>query len=226
MSRRFAVAVLATLGFAAAPAAHAGNLDVRLGGFFPRAESNLFDDDAELYTVGRNDWRGFSGGAEFSWEVARNVEIGVHVDGYERKVNTVYRDFINDRTGNDIGQTLRLNIVPMGVSLRYVPLGKRAPISPYIAAGPDIFYYRYEEYGDFVDFLGPRRDIISDSFISEGAAFGFHVAGGVQVPVGRDFALLGEVRYQHAKTDMNDDFRRNRLDVGGATVTVGGRLRF
>jgi opacity protein-like surface antigen len=224
MSRGLA-AVVATLVLAAtAPAAHAGGIEVRLGGFFPRAESNLFDDDQELYTVGKDDWRGFSAGAEYSFNVAPKVELGFHVDGYERKVNTVYRDFINDRNGDEIRQTLRLTIVPLGTSVRFVPLGRRAPVSPYVTAGVDVFFYKYEEYGDFVDF--DTQDIIADDFLSEGAAFGWHVAGGVRVPVGRDFAIVGEVRYQHARTNMNDDFRGNRLDVGGTTATIGGRLRF
>jgi opacity protein-like surface antigen len=231
MSRGLAAAVMTTFILAAAPAADAGSLELRLGGFIPRADSNLFDDDSELYTVGKDDWRGFSGGVEWSFDVAPKVELGFHLDAYERKVDTVYRDFINDRTGNNIPQTLALNIVPLGTSVRLVPLGRRAPVSPYVSAGVDVFFYRYEEYGEFIDFFSDQQDIIADAFISEGAAFGFHVAGGVRVPIGRDFSLVGEVRYQNARTDMSDDFRgfqgeRLRVDLSGTSVTIGGRLRF
>jgi hypothetical protein len=226
MSRGLAAVVLASVVLGAAPTAHAGSLDVRLGGFFPRTESNLFDDDAELYTVGKNDWNGFSAGVEYSFELAPQLELGFHVDGYERRLDTVYRDEVNVRTGRDIRQTLELSIVPVGTSLRWVPLGRRASVSPYLAGGVDVIFYRYEEFGDFIDFFDDRRPIYSDAFLDEGAAFGFHVAGGVRVPVGRDFSIVGEVRYQQARTNMDRDFRGNRLDLSGTTASIGGRLRF
>jgi len=52
------------------------------------------------------------------------------------------------------------------------------------------------------------------------------------VPIGHDFSVVGEVRYQWAKTDMGDDFRAqepglvNRLDLGGVSGTVGFLIRF
>src|SRR4051794_527957 len=87
--RRAAAAVLA-LGVAmAVPAsARAGGLDIRIGGFQPHANSNLFDDDEALYTIRNRNWRGLTGGAEFSSRIARNLEIGFHLDGYERQRDT------------------------------------------------------------------------------------------------------------------------------------------
>ena len=231
MSRGLAAVVAATLILAAAPAARAGSLELRLGAFFPRADSNLFSDDAQLYTVDEDDWTGFTGGVEWSFDVAPKVEVGLHLDAYYRNVDTVYRGFVNDATGNDIFQTLSLNIVPLGTSVRLVPLGRRAAVSPYLAAGVDVFFYQYEEYGDFIDFFDDDRPIIPDAFVSNGVTFGFHVAGGIRVPIGRDFSLTAEVKYQNARTDMDDDFHgfqgdQLRVDLSGTSVTVGGRIRF
>ncbi len=223
--------IVLTLLFVSAfpPVARAGSLDLRVGGFFPRADSNLFRDDAELYQLAdgspleKSDWTGWTGGIQFNQAVGRFVELGFSIDVYDRSLHTAYRDFVTE-SGRDILQTLQLDIVPVGFQVRLGPT--RRGLSPYIAGGVDLFFYKYEEFGDFVDFDDPSTPIIADSFVSEGVAPGFHVAGGVRVPIGDDFALVGEGRYQWAKDDMGDDFRGNEIDLGGASATIGFNLRF
>lgn len=226
MSR--AVAAILALGVvAAAPApGWASGLDLRVGGFFPRAQSNLFDDTSELFTVDKEDWRGVYGGAEFNFELARHVEMGFSIDGYSRTLDTVYRDFVRE-SGAEIPQTLRLTIVPLGVSLRLLPADRFAAVSPYVTVGGDVFFYKYEEFGDFIDFFSDDFDISADAFESDGAIFGGHAAAGLRVPVGDDFAITGEVRYQYApRKRMGDDFRNNEIDLSGVSATLGLRLRF
>lgn len=225
MRRAIAVVTLGLVGAFPASGAASG-FDLRLGGFIPRAESNLFADDAELYTVQKSDWRGVSGGFEFSMRLARNVEMGFHLDGYGRTIPTSYRDFVTE-SGREIRQSLRLNIVPMGVTFRLVPTRRHARLAPYAAAGVDLYFWKYEEFGDFIDFDDPGKRIIEDSFISEGATPGFHVAGGLRVPLNHDVSIVGEARYQVAqKAKMGDDFRGNELDLTGASVTLGIHVGF
>ena len=87
-------------------------------------------------------------------------------------------------------------------------------------------FYEYKEYGDFVDFFDPDLPVIPDSFRSDGVAWGFHATGGVRVFVNDDFAIVGEARYLVAKDDMDDDFRGNRIDLGGVFATLGVHIRF
>jgi len=231
MSRK-AAAVVMVLGLAAVlpGSAAASSLDLRIGGFFPSADTNLFDDDAELYLVGGDTltdgrWRGIYGGVEFSAGLGDHVELGFHVDGYGRSLHTSYRDFERP-SGREIQQTLKLTVVPVGVTLRLVAGGPRSSIVPYAAVGADLFYYKYEEFGEFIDFDSPSLPVFDDAFISEGVAPGFHVAAGLRIPLSRDFSLVGEGRYQFAKDDMGDDFRGNRIDLGGASATLGLHVRF
>jgi hypothetical protein len=229
MRRATVVLTLALLGALPAAKSHAGSLDIRGGGFFPRAESNLFVDDADLYqkdgrALKRSDWHGFTGGAQFNQRIANNVEVGFSVDGYERTLQTSYRDFVG-ASGREIRQSLKLEIVPVGAFLRFGPT-RRGAFSPYLAIGGDLIYYRYQEFGDFVDFATESHPVINDSFLSEGVAPGFHVAGGVRVPVGDDFSITAEGRYQWATDDMGDDFRGNKIDLTGASATLGLNIRF
>jgi len=231
MARR-AMAVL-TLGVLAALPATAGasSLQLRIGGFFPRADSNLFRDDSSLYTVNKSDWQGVFGGAEFSFTPADHVEVGVHLDGYGRRVDTHYRDYTRP-SGGEIRQSLKLTLVPLGATLRFLPADRHATVSPYVGIGPDLVFYKYEEFGDFIDFGDPGLSISADDFVSQGARPGFHVTGGLRVRIGHDFAILGEGRYQWAKATLGDDFRPQpgqdalRLDMSGWSAVVGLSIRF
>jgi len=239
---RATTAVLALGLVAASPGAGwASGLEVRIGGFFPRAQSDLFDDINELYTpdsrsdecttttcpgVTERDWRGVYGGAEYSFNVADHLEMGISLDGYSKTIPTIYRDFSRPN-GSDIHQELKLTVVPLGVSLRVLPLDRYAAVQPYLTVGGDVFFYKYEEFGDFIDFFSNDLDISADSFKSDGAVLGGHAAAGIRVPLGHDFAITAEGRYQFAqKKRMGDDFNQNRIDLNGASATIGVRLRF
>jgi hypothetical protein len=223
--------VLPALLSVSATPARAGGLDVRLGAFFPRADSTLFQDVDELFGATKSDWVGFAGGVEYNHVLVENFEIGLHVDGYSRTLETSYRDYEFD-DGTEIQQSLRLNIVPVGLTLRLVPTNKRTKIAPYVGGGVDLFYYKYEEWGDFIDFFDPDLPVFNDEFYSDGVAFGFHAAGGARFYFNRDFALVVEGRYQWAEADMGDDFSPNepglvnRIDLSGPSFTVGLHIRF
>ncbi len=231
MQRAILSLTLLPLLMASAGPASAGGLDIRLGAFIPRASSNLFLDDEELYFVQKSDWTGFTGGAEYNHVLVDNVELGIHVDGYSRTLDTSYRDFVRP-DGSEIYQTLKLNIVPFGLTVRLVPTGKRTKIAPYVGGGVDLFYWKYEEWGDFIDFFDPELPVYYDEFLSDGVTFGFHATGGVRFYLNRDFALVAEGRYQWAEADMGDDFAPNepglvnRIDLSGASVTFGLHVRF
>jgi outer membrane protein with beta-barrel domain len=225
-----AAALLAT-AVAGAPRAHADDLDLRLGGFAPRADSNLFRDDSELYTVSNHDWRGFSGGAAYYFRLRRGLSLGLSLDGYGQTIDTIYRDFEHSN-GANIPQSLKLTVVPLGVSLRFAP-GRPNQVTPFMTVGADLFFYRYEEFGEFIDFQDPTLPILPDHFISSGTEFGFHVSGGLRVPINHDFGVVGEVRYQFAHEDrLGEDFLPQpgqlplQLDLSGFTATVGVNIRF
>jgi opacity protein-like surface antigen len=216
--------------------ASAGDLQIRLGPFFPRtdtgADNDLFRDVNELFTrdaslegVDSSDWIGVSGGAEYSFKLgAAPVELGFHVDGYGRTLETSYRDFTDD-FGGEIFQTLKVTIVPTGATLRLVP-GWRGSFQPYVGGGVDAVWYRYEQFGDFIDFFDPDLTVTGFSFLDEGWAFGVHVVAGVRIPINYDFAITAEGRYLWAETEMGGDFRLNRIDLTGASVTLGLMVRF
>jgi len=231
---------------AGAGRADAGGLDLRVGGFFPRmrdcgvvapmTEYTLFRDVCELYFVGQGDFDGVYGGVEYNQVVLDHLELGVHYDYYSRTHDSSYRDYTWD-DGSEIRQSLRLRVAPLGVTVRVLPTGKKHKLVPFVGGGVDALFYKYEEFGDFLCFdesagCIPYFDIIPDHFVSEDTAFGYHALGGLRVYLNRDFAIVGEGRYQWGKDDMGDDFAPNEpglvntIDLGGWTFTVGVHVRF
>jgi opacity protein-like surface antigen len=231
MTRTVASLVLAALVLLPWPAS-GSDLDLRIGAFFPRAQSNLFADNRELYgfgeddPVGKSDWVGVYGGAEWRFRIAPSLYAGLHVDGYGRTLNTEYRDFERP-SGRPIEQSLKLSIVPLGASLRWVPRDGRRDVSPYLGAGIDAVFYKYEEIGDFIDFFDDDLPVVEDHFVDDGAALGFHALAGLRVPLTDDISLTGEARYLWARTDMGDDFGPDlEIDLSGLSATFGVSIRF
>lgn len=226
--RRMLTALVLVLVCTAAPA-QAGNLDLRIGAFFPRADSgapnDIFRDNSELFTVSQSDWTNAIGGAQYNVALARFVEVGLSLDYYSRHNYTSYRDFVrpDDR---EITQTLRYELTPLGVTLRFIPTSRHTKLAPFVGVGGDVIFWKYEEWGDFVDFGSPRLPIEYDSFVSKGETLGFHVCGGLRFAFGDDFAVVGEARYLWADADMGGDFYQNRIDLSGLSATLGFNIRF
>jgi hypothetical protein len=215
--------------------AFADGLEVRAGAMFPvtgkatgtdcQSGCNLFADLDELFGATRSGWAGPVAGIEVSRRVSGNVELGIHIDGYGRKRYGHYR---SDKAPRDLEQTLQLSYVPIGLSLRLLPAGAHAKVSPYLSAGPDIVIWQYQEHGDYFDF--DTRKPFYDEFEAKGATPGLHVAAGLRLPITYDFALTSEVRYLWtAKVAMgghDEPYEPYDIQPGGVSATFGVMLRF
>ncbi len=84
------------------------------------------------------------------------VEVGVHYDYYSRTW-TPLTGTTRDRATREIFQSLRLRVAPLGLTVRFLPTAKRHKIVPYVGGGVDALFYKYEEFGDFIDFQRSRR---------------------------------------------------------------------
>jgi hypothetical protein len=86
-------------------------------------------------------------------------------------------------------------------------------------------WYRFEQFGDFVDFddLG----IFSDVFTSEGWAPTFNVFGGVEIKLRSRLYLGLEARYTWAESNLSGDFLGfDAIDLDGFSTTAGINVLF
>lgn len=187
-------------------------------------EDVLFRDlDSLLFDI--KDFNGATFGAEWLVAVTDYLEVGAGVDYYQRTVPSIYRSLV-DIDGTEIEQDLKLRQVPLSATVRFLPLGRRAAVQPYIGAGVGIINWRYSETGEFVDF---NNEIFRDSFTASGTEVGPVILGGIRFPVGDVWLAGGEIRWHSAEGNtggIDEGFLGDRIDLGGLAARFTIHFRF
>ena len=228
----FSLGVVAFVaGFAGIPEASAQQQSVNffLGGFVPRNFDERATDDVlfqnDFLDFNMEDFNGATVGAEWLVGLGDWFDAGIGVGIYRRTTPTVYSDFVNS-DGSEIEQDLKLRIAPVTATIRFLPLGHRHLVRPYVGAGVGIFFWRYGESGQFVDFDN-RNTIFRGAFKGRGATTGPVVLGGLTFPIGR-VDIGGEVRWQQAEGTLPEPegFAGSTIDLGGMNYLFVVNFRF
>lgn len=232
MKRRLLISCIAVglfAGFIDTPTASAQqSVNFFVGAFVPRGFNARDRNDVllrnDFLVFDMKDFRGATAGAEYLVGLGDFFDAGLGIGIYSRTVPTIYADFTHPG-GAEIEQDLKLRVVPITATFRYLPIGHHDAIVPYIGGGVGIYRWNYTETGEFLDL---DDNIFSDTFAASGTAIGPVVLGGVRVPIGSRGSGLGfEVRYQGGKGDLpsNQGFAGTKIDLGGFnylfTVNVG-----
>lgn len=182
---------------------------------------------SDLAPLEIGDFNSVAFGGEWIYGVSDYLEAGVGLGYYRRTVETVYADLVDDDE-SDIAQDLKLRVVPITATVRFLPFGRGAAVEPYVGAGIGFFNYRYTEIGEFVDDEGFVFTNVDDPFDKSGTAIGPVVLLGARFPVGDAFTLGGEFRWQKAEGDglLDQDFIRDKIDLGGWTSAFTFHFRF
>jgi opacity protein-like surface antigen len=170
------------------------------------------------------DFNGATFGGEWLFGLGDYLEGGVGAGFYQRTVPSIYEQKVRN-DGSELEQDLKLRIVPLTATVRFLPMG-RGSVEPYVGAGIGVFNWRYSEVGEFID---ERTDItFTDRFVAKGNAAGPVVLGGIRFPVSDTWLLGGEIRYQKADGKIDDDagMLGDRIDLGGWTTSFTFALRF
>jgi hypothetical protein len=189
-----------------------------------RTEGDVIAADRTFLTFNPNDLRGVTVGGEWLVDLTPLIEAGFSVGYHSGSAPSVYTDFVNS-DGSEIRQTLRLRIVPITATARFLPLGSDGPIQPYVGAGVGIFAWRYSETGDFVDFSD--NSIFHGNFDASGTDVGPVILGGARFPIGA-LAIGGEVRYQKSSGDLpaSGGFAAPKIDLGGINYLATVQIKF
>jgi opacity protein-like surface antigen len=174
------------------------------------------------------DFNGATFGGEWVTGIGDYLEAGFGAGFYQNTVHSVYAHKIRE-DGGEIEQDLKLRIVPLTATVRFLPIGRRG-VTPYVGAGIGAFNWHYSEVGEFV-FFGDDGDITdSDRFVADGWAAGPVIVGGIRFPVSDVWTVGGEVRYQKAVgkglLDHSEFFTADKIDLGGWTTNFTMHIRF
>jgi outer membrane protein W len=201
-----------------------------VGYFAVRGEDSRVEEDVLLADLNSllfeiNDFNGVTFGGEWLFAVNEYIEGGVGLGFYQKTVPSVYAGF-EDSDGTEIAQDLKLRIVPITATVRFLPIGRSGPVEPYVGAGIGIFNWRYSETGEFVDFSDGT--IFRDRFAASGNAVGPVVLAGLRAPVGDSVLIGGEIRWQRAEGDTSKEIGLlgTKIDLGGWTTSFTMHFRF
>lgn len=209
---------------------HRNAVGVTLGGFFPRGEDGRVDGDIMIADLDDlafevNNFNGFVVNGEWLFTLGKYFESGVAVGYYKRSVDSVYRGLVN-ADGSEIQQTLKFRVSPFTASVRFLPVG-HGSVEPYVGIGVGVFNWRWSESGEFVD--TSDNSIFRATYVADGTSVGPVILAGIRAPVGDTFDVGGEVQFQHATGDIDQQqtgLLGSKIDLGGWHALVSMHLRF
>jgi hypothetical protein len=224
------------IGLLAAPQASAQQaVNFYLGGFVPTAadargdiaggvSNDVLVQNQQFLSFRIQDFDQYTFGGEWLIPLHKHVEAGLGIGFYQETVHAVDSNFVNVN-GSEVVANLKLRIVPITATVRYLPLGHDAWIQPYIGGGVGINGWRYSEYGQFVD--PDTHAIFNGNFVGTGWATGPVLLGGVRVPIGLT-AVGFEARWQQAHGDLpaGQGFSGTVIDLGGMNYLFTFNIRF
>ena len=209
---------------------HRQAIGLTIGGFFPKGEDSrvegdvLFADlDDLVFEVG--DFTGPSISGEWLFALGDFVEGGVGAGFYQRNVPSIYREFQN-ANGSEIEQDLKLRIVPVTATVRFLPIGRGNTVEPYVGVGIGAFNWRYSETGEFVDNVD--SSIFRASYVAKGTAVGPVILAGLRAPIADAWDIGGELQYQRASGDIEPEvgLLGDKIDLGGWHALLTMHIRF
>ncbi len=234
--------------------AFSDSVSIRASYFMPRALTNsylanhpdsLWAIEFDQMTFLPKEYRGGMVGISYDHFLGPNLSLALSVDAYNKSQVGVYNDWVLNTLdegdfafpydlylGDDIVHSFRATITPLQLSLKFLPLGRRAKIVPYVGGGASLVFASVRMFGDQVNFADPW--VYSDPDLGDvdiypveglsahdsGIGFGWHAFGGLQVPIGYRATIEAEARYHAAKVrNLFVDF--DDFEAGGLAVTVG-----
>jgi hypothetical protein len=216
---------------------HRQSIGVTLGGFFLKPEDSRCDsnsleacDDvlvADLTSLAFEVDDFNAGTITGEWLVGLSdfLELGFSAGYYQQTVPSVYRNF-TDVDDSEIEQDLKLKMVPLTATVRFLPVG-HATVEPYVGAGIGVFNWRYSETGEFVDFSD--SSIFRANYVAKGTAVGPVILAGLRIPFAEVFDIGGEVRWQRAKGDIDTvetGLLGSKIDLGGWNAAATFHFKF
>jgi len=210
------------------------NFGFRGGWLMASANSDIYDFTTEILTLDKSDFDSPVFAVDFGWKVSNRVDAVIGFEYSGRTQRSEYRDYV-DQDDIPIVQDTKLTQVPVTLSLKFylVSRGKSVgqyawvpnKVLPYIGGGGGGTWYKFEQRGDFVDFLD--LTIFTDYFESNGWTFSAHAFVGVDIALNNSLGFVAEARYQWASAGMRGDYVGfDSIDLKGLRLTGGINWKF
>jgi opacity protein-like surface antigen len=236
--------------------AFSDSISIRVGLFLPRGVTSsylsghpdsLWRIELDQMSFKPSDYNAGIVGIGYDYFVGKYINLALSVDTYNRSEVGYYMDWVantldtgdfafpfQDFLGNDITHSFRVTSTPVELSLKFLPLGRKGRIVPYVGGGASMVFWNIHMFGDMVDFSTPY--IYTDPDLGDvtvypvvpiagqesGTSFGWHAMGGFQVPIGYRATIDAEARYHSATGNLHQLFEGfEPFEFSGWAFTAG-----
>ena len=208
-------------------------LTLRAGYAHANARSEVFDFATRFLTLERRSFSGPSIGGDIALTVAPRFDVWFSGDYAAVVRESEDRGYV-DNNNLPIQQTTSFRRAPLTANaiLYLTPRGRSvgklawipATVVPWIGAGGGTMWYRFQQEGDFVDYV--TLDVFSTRLESSGWAPTLQGLGGVDFTVTPRIAVTADARYTWAKARLARDFSGfDDIDLSGVTGALGFTIR-
>jgi hypothetical protein len=216
----FVSILLAAIVMSGSTSLMADSLNLKVGLFYPQMDSELWQQNMQDLALQKQDMQAAYYAMEYEFFFDRNFSLAFEGGYYKKEHFSQYRDFEYD-DGSPIFQNLSLEIASLEAGFKFYPLSHRARFCPFIGAGAGIYYWKYEQWGDFINF--DDMTVTKDRYAKTNAYTpGFNAKGGFVFRFSRSFGISMEARYQFLKGSLSSFFEGfNKLDMNGFSYSIG-----
>jgi len=211
-----------------------GSVTIRGGYALANAGSDFFDFTTNELTLDRRDFSSPSLDLEVGARFLPRTDFVIWLSYSGMQKRSEYRDFI-DNNDLPIEQRTQFRRVPFTVGVRQYlsapghSVGTLAWIparaAPYVSVGGGTIWYRFKQYGDFID--APSMNVFTSTYETNSWSWAAHGAFGLDFSLGPRFALNAETRYLLSRGSLSGDFSGwDPLDLSGLSTMVGLTVRF
>jgi len=198
------------------------------------ANSPIFQFVTDTFTLSKSSFGAFAIGADITARLAPRLELMFSSGWAGSRAGSEYRNW-TDTTNQPIRQTTSLERVPITASLKWYLVAPGQSVghfawvptrlAPFVGAGGGLMWYRFQQYGDFIDYAD--SSVQNDALSSDRWTGELHAFAGLDVALGPRYVLTARAQYTWAKSQLGSDFvGPNSVDLSGLSVTAGLGVRF
>ncbi len=216
--------IIAAAIFLLTQLAPAQQVNFKFGLVSPLQSSDLWEDNLYNLSYEKADFQALNFSVEYLQQFHKHLGFYLEGSRYNKTVTADYRDY-EYSDGSAILQSMHLSMTALEAGIRFNILPYRSAFSPFIGAGVGLYFWQYEQYGDFIDF---QTDEIYEGFSDQEAiAVGLHVKGGLAIRVSRNFGLLLEGKVHWAEGELGEYFEGfEPFDLSALSLSVGFEFYF
>ena len=219
----------------------------RVGYFFPRAQSDLWQIEFENMDLTKTNYQASVFTFSYEYFLSNEFSVVMGIGGYTKQKVGTYVGYVSENIGgetyafdygegNPVSHVFSVSSTPIQVALKLTPLGRRGKFIPYFGGGAGVYVWTVRLQGDMIDFsdsdvfYDPNLDqdvtgyyvYQTDAREENKVAVGFHGFAGFMMPIANRISIDASFKYEKVKGHFTDAFQGfEDFDLSGFLVLVG-----